>query len=67
VANPVTEDSDINATDTATWFRVLASDGATALWDGSVGIADADLILNTTSLVEHATLQISTVAYTLPQ
>lgn len=26
---------------TATWYRVFGSDGSTALWDGSVGVADS--------------------------
>src|SRR5438874_680365 len=48
-ANPITEDDDIAETGTAAWFRVLKSDGTTALWDGSVGSASADLILSATS------------------
>jgi hypothetical protein len=66
-ANAITDDSDINATGTASWFRVLESDGTTVLWDGSVGTSSADLILATVSLVQHAILQITSLTYTLPQ
>jgi hypothetical protein len=31
---------------TAAWFRILESDGTTALWDGSVGTATADLVFS---------------------
>jgi hypothetical protein len=66
-ANSITDDSDINATGTAAWFRVLESDGTTVLWDGSVGTSSADMILATVSLVQHAVLQITSLTYTLPQ
>jgi hypothetical protein len=67
VANAIADDGDIKASGSATWFRVLKSDGATALWDGSVGTNSADLILATTALVRHAILQITSLTYTLPQ
>jgi hypothetical protein len=66
-ANSITDDSDINATGTASWFRILESDGTTVLWDGSVGTSSADMILATLSLVQHAILQITSLTYTLPQ
>jgi|SRR5216117_1800710 len=67
LANAITDDIDIAADGTATWFRVFQSDGTTALWDGSVDVADADLIVSTTTLVKQATLSITTLIYTLPQ
>lgn len=66
-ANAITQDSAIDATGTAAWFRVLKSDGTTVLWDGSVGTSSADMILATVSLVANAILQISSLTYTLPQ
>jgi hypothetical protein len=65
-AGSITDDSDINTTGTAAWFRVLKSDGTTVLWDGTVGTSGADMILATTSLVQHAVLQITSLTYTLP-
>ena len=58
----LTADTDANATGTATWFRAFSSDGTSAIWDGSVGLAAASptLALNTTSIVEHAEVSITT-------
>lgn len=66
-ANAITSDTVINATGTATWYRLLKSDGTTVLWDGSVGTASADMILNAVALVANAQLDISTLTYTMPQ
>lgn len=64
-AAAITADSSANATGTATWFRVLASDGTTVKFDGSVGTASADMILNTTSIVSGANVSISSFVYTV--
>lgn len=61
-ANAITADSSANATGTATHYRVFKSDGTTALEDGDVGTAAANLVLNTTSIVAGANVSIS--AYT---
>lgn len=66
-ANAITSDSSANATGTATWFRVLKSDGTTVLWDGTVGTSGADLNLNTTSIVAGAAVSISSMTYTQPK
>lgn len=47
----LTADSSANATGTATWFRAFASDGTTAIWDGSVSTSGATLNINPTSIV----------------
>lgn len=52
---------------TATWFRVWKSDGTTPLWDGSVGTASADLILNSTSISVGATVSITSWIHEMPQ
>lgn len=49
--NAITQDSSANATGTATWFRLVKSDGTTFVMDGDVGTSGSDLNLNTTSLV----------------
>lgn len=66
-ANAITQDSNIAGTGTATWYRLYKSDGVTVLWDGSVGLATADLILNAVALAAGAILQCSSFTYTLPQ
>lgn len=49
--NAITQDSAADATGTATWFRMVKSDGTTIVMDGTVGTSGADLNLNTTSIV----------------
>ena len=61
--NAITSDSAADATGTATWFRMVKSDGTTVICDGSVGTSGADLNLNTTSLVAGA--QVSVSSFTL--
>jgi hypothetical protein len=39
------------ATGIATFFRAVASDGVTAIIDGSVGLADTDAIVTSVSVV----------------
>lgn len=63
-ANAITSDSAADATGTAAWFRVLKSDGTTALWDGSVGTSGANLNFGTTSFVSNAQIDISSFTYT---
>src|SRR2546429_7053874 len=66
-ANAITSDTDADATGTAAWFRLLESDGTTVLWDGSVGTASADLVLNSVAIQIHAQVSITAFTYTLPQ
>ena len=49
-AEPVNVDPAANNTGTATWFRALDSNNV-AIDDGTVGTSDADMIVNTTSVV----------------
>lgn len=65
-ANPITPDASANATGTAAWARILASDGSTTYFDGSVGASNANVVINSTSIVAGAavsctslTLQVS--------
>lgn len=65
-AGAITSDASANATGTASWFRVLKSDGTTVLFDGSVGTATADLILNSVAISSGIAVSISALTYTLP-
>lgn len=65
-ANPIADDSDANATGTVSWFRVLKSDGVSPLWDGSVGVANADGIVNSVSIQQHARVKIDVFTHDLP-
>jgi hypothetical protein len=66
-ANAITADSDANATGTATWFRCLKSDGTTVVFDGSVGTATANLVLNSVAIQIHAAVSVSSLTLTLPE
>jgi len=60
----ITADSSANATGTATWFRIVKSDGTTFVMDGSIGTSGSDLNLNTTSIVSGANVSISSATFT---
>jgi hypothetical protein len=63
-ANSITSDTDAAATGTATWFRCYKSDGVTGVMDGAVGTSGSDLNLNTTSIVEGATVAVTAFSIT---
>lgn len=66
-ANAITKDSSANATGTATWFRVLKSDGTTSLWDGSAGTSNADLVLGSVAIQIGAEVSITAMTHTIPK
>lgn len=47
------------ASGTASFFRIVKSDGSTVVMDGSVGVAGADLNLNTTTINVTQTVDIT--------
>lgn len=59
-----TADSSANATGTASWFRALQSNGTSVVFDGSVGTATSDLILNSVAISSGAAVSISSFTYT---
>lgn len=62
--NAIAADSSANATGTATWFRIVKSDGTTHVMDGSAGTSGTDLVLNTASIVAGANVSISSATIT---
>ena len=62
-ANAITSDASANATGTASWARILASNGTTVYFDGSVGTSSANVVIATTSIVAGAVVSCS--AFTL--
>jgi hypothetical protein len=62
--NSITQDSSANATGTATWFRIVKSDGTTHVLDGSVGTSGSDLNLTTTSIVATQPVSVSSFVLT---
>ena len=63
--NSITQDSSANATGTATWFRIVKSDGTTHVLDGNVGTSGSDLNLTTVSIV--ATQPVSVTSFTITE
>ncbi len=64
-AGAITQDASANATGTATWFRIVQSDGSTHVLDGNVGTSGSDLNLTTTSIV--ATQPVSVTSFVLTE
>lgn len=62
--NSITSDTSADATGTATWFRIVKSDGTTHIMDGTVGTSGADLNMNTVSFVSGATVAVSSFTIT---
>lgn len=62
--NAITGDTSADTTGTATWARVLKSDGTTIAFDCSVGTSSADIILNTTSIVAGAAVTVTSATIT---
>ena len=62
----ITQDSSANATGTATWFRIVKSDGTTHVMDGTVTATGGggDLTLTTTSVVSGQPVSISSFTIT---
>lgn len=58
-ANAITSDPSANATGTAAWARILASNGTTVYFDGTVGTSNANVVIATTSIVAGAVVSCS--------
>lgn len=66
-ANAITSDSSADATGTASFFRMLTQNAGTVTFQGSVGTATADMILNTTSITLGSTVSVTSATLTLPE
>lgn len=53
-----------SASGTASWFRLLKSDGTTIVMDGDVGTSGSDLNLNSTSITSGGTVSVSSFVLT---
>ncbi|MDQ3024110.1 MAG: hypothetical protein M3R04_06985 [bacterium] len=62
--NAITQDTTADATGTATWARILKSDGTTIVLDCSVGTAGTDIVLNTASIVINAIVSVTSATIT---
>lgn len=62
--NSITQDASANASGTATWFRIVKSDGTTFVMDGNVGTSGSDLNLTTTTIVATQPVSVSSFVIT---
>jgi hypothetical protein len=62
--NPITADPSANATGTATWARIVKSDGTTFVLDCSVGTSGQDINLSTVSIVAAASVTVTSAVFT---
>jgi hypothetical protein len=51
----------------ATWFRALRSDGTTVIFDGTVGLSDCNINLETVTIVLNAQVDVSELKYSVPR
>jgi hypothetical protein len=63
-ANSISSDESADATGTATWFRIVQSDGSTHVMDGDVGTSNSDLELDSVSIVEGGTVAVTSFVIT---
>lgn len=64
-AGAIGTDTAADATGTATWYRLLQSNGTTAVWDGSVGTSAANLVLNSTAIQINAAVSVTSFTATM--
>ena len=63
-ANAITDDSVADNTGTATWFRIVKSDGTTWVMDGSAGESGTDLVLDSASIIAGGNVAVSSLTVT---
>lgn len=67
-ANAITQDSAIDASGTATFFRAFETGGTTVVFQGTCGASGADLNISpSAALVQNGTLSITSMTYTQPK
>ena len=62
--NAITADSSADATGTATWFRIVKSDGTTHVMDGNVGTSGSDMNFNSVAFTAGANVSVSSFTIT---
>ena len=60
----ITQDSSANATGTASWFRIVQSNGTTFVMDGNVGTSGSDLNFNSVSITSGGTVSVTSFTIT---
>lgn len=62
--NAISSDATADATGTATWFRIVKTDGTTHVMDGNVGTSGSDLNFDSVSFVAGGTVAVSSFTIT---
>lgn len=62
--NAIATDTSADATGTATWFRIVKSDGTTFVMDGNVGTSGSDLNMNSTSFTAGGSVAVTSFTIT---
>jgi hypothetical protein len=62
--NAITADASANATGTASWFRIVQSNGTTHVMDGNVSTSGSDMNLNSTSITTGGSVSITSATIT---
>ncbi len=63
-AAAISDDTSADATGTATFFRVLESDGTTVVFQGTAGSGGTELVLSTASITATGNVSVSSLTYT---
>lgn len=63
-ANAISDDTAANAAGTATWFRLVASNGTTHVMDGDVGTSGSDLNLDSVTISVGGNVAVSSFVIT---
>lgn len=64
-ANSITADSSANATGTASWFRVVKTDGTSVVYDGTVGTSGCNLNINSTAVQIGANVSVTSLTFSV--
>jgi hypothetical protein len=62
--NAIADDTSADATGTATWFRIVQSDGSTHAMDGDVSTSGSDMNFDSVSFVAGGTVSVSSFTIT---
>ncbi|MCX6633071.1 MAG: hypothetical protein NTW28_36205 [Candidatus Solibacter sp.] len=64
-ANAIGADTSADASGTATWFRVLKSDGTSVVFDGTVGTSGCNLNMNSNVISAGASVSVTALTYSI--
>lgn len=66
-ANAITPEDSAPNTGVATKYEVYKSNGTTKIWTGTVGTADANLVLNSVNIQAGAQVSVTSLTHTVPK